>query len=638
MFYIRRTVTTSLIAGRFVSSGPRGYDNRTPTLEGFSEGDSNLIVTDPLIIYRSYVARGILKEDLSQLRAAVEFQKLYFRLKDYKPDDKSIRVNQLIRELEIKFNPNRNDGLIFSTIGYKPKWYVNQNQKKRTALINVITDEDELENFPSPQGLLVNGEVGCGKSMLLDIFANSLPIDRKLRIHYNNFILWVYTEIHNIYERRKRSNQDNHTILSLENEFILFEVASRMISKHYVLMLDEFMLPDLASAKIIKILFTYFFKLGGVIVATSNRLPEELYSTDFNKTQFQTFERILKLRCQVFDMSSESDYRVILKDEKLIPYLVVRKHNNDHDQEWTNLINQHIDVSNTTPTSFTSYGRTINIPLHHEGAIMIDFDDLCKDSTYGPSDYISLASRYHTVIIDNIPVMTLKLKNEARRFITLLDSLYESRCRTLFRMDADPSELFFPYQDPSGTDFEEVKSNNLEIQEEEMFARTQLYLANPYRPNIQSYEEGENIFKQGSELGDSIEPGKLGPVASFKDSSKFTGEDEMFAYKRAVSRINEMAYSANWRLDGRWIPNDTSLRPWESSSEGKFEMADAVPHDPARIPGSGYEPGIGYTAEKALNEAREIKSYNFWGLGNWKNKANLTKDDIAKRWLKGATN
>ncbi|KAH3668284.1 hypothetical protein OGAPHI_002038 [Ogataea philodendri] len=573
------------------------------TTRAFTAG-SGLVMTDPYQIYRAAVASGTLQADVHQHRAALEFQKLYFRLRDYTPNDKELQINNLVRQLEERYT-EKNTSLLYRAIGYRQFWGGKIPANERKDLVEVLTDEEEIYKISAPQGLLVNGEVGCGKSMLLNTFAESLPVKGKLRVHYNNFILWVYSEIHNIYERRKRQDQSNHSFLWLENEFLLLEVASKMVRNHHVLMLDEFMLPDLASAKIVKILFTYFFKLGGVLVATSNRLPEELYSTDFNKTQFHGFERILKMRCQVFDMNSDCDYRMLMADQKVDPYLVVKK---DPQQQrvWEALI-QGLMPQETQSTTFVSYGREIRVPKHHNGVAYFDFEQLCGDSYYGPGEYISLASRFHTLVVDNIPVLTTRRRSEARRFITLLDSLYEARCNVVLRMEVEPSGLFFPDM----LQKEDTRSNNQQILEEEMFARTQLYLSNPYRPNVQSYEEGKNEFTQTT-----VE-------TNFKDVGRFTGEDEMFAYKRAVSRIYEMTYGNQWRKN-EWM-GAQMLRPWEQRRDSEIsEVMEQVYSAPPAQPAQPVQPE---------STAPVFNPHHFWSMGRWRNKSKWIKDEIAKRWI-----
>ncbi|ODV94827.1 hypothetical protein PACTADRAFT_3717 [Pachysolen tannophilus NRRL Y-2460] len=558
-----------------VGSGPQGCNNRFPIPETIDSQHMCLTITDPLIVYQNYVANGTLKPDQEQFRAAVEFQKLYLRVRDYSaPADLKIRINKIVRDIEQKHEKLNAMDKKFGK--YKPRWF--DTDLKRTELVKVLTDEEELVNFPSPQGLLINGPVGSGKSLLMDIFASSLPHKSKCRWHYNNFMLWVYNEIHQIYKRRMVSNQENHSLLSLENEFILFEVAEKMISKNTILLLDEFMLPDLAAANIVKILFTYFFKLGGVLVATSNRLPEDLYSNDFRKNKFKNFLDVLKIKCHSYDMTADKDYRSILTEEakgKIEPYIIVKSLDSQHDTHWENLLNSVADMNQGNSENLEVYGHILNVPWASNGTVKYDFQTICQ-GLYGPGDYISLASNYHTFILDNVPVMTLKMKNEARRFITLLDALYEAKCKLIMRSDVDIDQLFFPEisrKDNGGVSTNSDSNigdsdNRIEVQNEEMFSKTSMDLANPYRPNVSSYSDGNNDFENI--------PGSCKFQTNFKNLKQFTGEDEMFAYKRAVSRIKEMTGSPNWRLEGKWTPIDKSMRPWEKEKE-QLEKGNSNP-------------------------------------------------------------
>lgn len=593
-----------------IGSGPHGVDGRLPyfPLGGFEKDDepatrnkpepqqnTGISITDPYILYQNYINQGLLEKDELQLRVMKEFQKLYHRVVDYSPPEElAIKISLILRQIEVKHAEalaKEGRKLILPFNAIQNMFRKDPNAEKK-QLIRFITDEEELTNFASPQGLLIHGEVGCGKSMLMDMFASSLPHKSKMRWHYNNFILWVYSEMHKIQKERlftaTISNGKKNQKMTMENEFILFEVAQKMINKNTVLMLDEFMLPDIASANIIKILFTYYFKLGGVLVATSNKLPEELYSNEFHKTKFKSFVAILNSRCQTIDMRSNKDYRSIFaSNSNLDPYLVIKQENENHEHDWSKLIktkalsiSEELELCNSNikihqldakPASFTVYNRTTHIPLTFKdnSVCYLEFQHICQ-GLFSSSDYITLASRFKTIIVDNVPVLTTKMKNEARRFITLLDAIYEAKCQFFMRSDVPIDSLFFP--DAAGIyQMNDINDNRLEVQDEEMFAKTAIAMSNPYRPNVssydqehtESYDDYSKIFKPETANDEEVESkSKL----DFKDLKAFTGEDEKFAYKRAVLRIKEMVSSEIWKNSDRWVPIDESMRPWESSS------------------------------------------------------------------------
>lgn len=686
-----------------MGSGPHGVDRRTPSFNSelkISE-ETSIAITDPFLLYQNYVQQGLLEKDESQLRVMKEFQKLYHRVIDYSPPDELlIKISLLLRKIELKHAEAsiRELGLTIPQLNLRSIQNIFRKDPvaEKRQLVRTMTDEEELYNFESPQGLLVNGEVGCGKSMLMDIFAASLPHKSKMRWHYNNFILWVFNEMHKIRKERHfttvMSNNKAERKMSMENEFVLFEIAQKMIDKNTVLMLDEFMLPDIAAANIIKILFTYYFKLGGVLVATSNKLPEDLYSNEFHKTKFKSFVGILHARCQSVDMRSTKDYRSELASLSTDLYLIDKLLNVNHEKDWLKLVkvkalgipeespkvtdNSPLDTLGGIPSSLTVYSRTTHIPLTFKSDTVcyLDFTYICQ-GLFSASDYITLASRYRTIILDNVPMLTLKMKNEARRFITLLDAMYEAKCQLFIRSDVEVDYLFFPDQiEGKLPDHVQKQSdlnhNRLDVQDEEMFARTTIDMTNPYRPNVSSYDQDHTaahneptvgLFGSGNEDPDS----KHGNPVNFKNLKAFTGEDEKFAYKRAVLRIKEMVGSEAWKNANRWVPIDESMRPWEKKSESIYDTRsgnsnldigtvdikiDKLIKDNKSVRQIANQMLVD-TLPKDYSEGHEIpfRQFNariapvfdrlnhFWSMGSWSSEqGKRLKDKIAKSWIRSS--
>lgn len=554
--------------------------------------------------------------------------------------------------------------------------------------------------------------------MLMDLFADSVPQISKHRIHYNNFMLSLYAHIHQISEQRRNSVRAGSK-LRLDNDFILLQLAERMIDRSTVLLLDEFMLPDIASAKIVQTLFTFYFKLGGVLVATSNRLPEELYSTDFRKSQFTKFFRVLQARCVSHDMRSENDWRSILSNPQKTKELLVNQRSeteaeaeeeakavtgtqkefpniqyyhkipNTSDpqefiqakEEWDSAVQAICgDLSPPRPSHIVVYGHKVNIPWSKDGIAYFDFQDIC--GTYlAAADYISLVSRFNTFVIDNVPALKITQKNEARRFILLLDALYEAKCRLLIRAEVPPEDLFFA----DVRDQIDAMENETSIGDQVTYSAAYQDSSQPFRPNVSSYENNERgqegskevlseeeqielerekirkeaeerfhaqlkaeaeMFKKHEELArKSLErfvkanPASKSPTAeqmqskkvhnnndesifssgsilqndfsqqffpsanaskpgfgpggapNFSKTSAFTGEDERFAYKRAVSRLREMTGSPRWVNSARWLPSDNESRPWEVFDETR-------PHSDGHFLGA-----LGRTTEKVSGDS-----------------------------------
>ncbi|CAN3357967.1 hypothetical protein DICA4_D01442 [Diutina catenulata] len=597
---IRRSFSTMRGSGR------QGVDGRTPRIATHhNTSNTGLAITDPFVLYQNYVASGAIEKDEAQLRTMKEFQKLYHRLVDYRPrSDVENKINLMLRDLEHQRvrapKPSERSKSILERIGWRP-----DPEKQSQQLIKFVTDEELLlDEGYSPQGLLVNGDVGCGKSMLMDIFAASLPHESKMRWHFNNFMLWVYTQMHEVQQARWLEHQMvGNRMPTLENEFLLFHVARKMIRQNTVLILDEFMLPDIASAHIIKILFTYYFKLGGVLVATSNKLPEELYSANFHKTKFSGFVQVLHARCQSVDMiEGVTDYRAKADKESNQSRLVV-----GDEMRWEELVAP-VMQGKPEPVVLEVYSRKVTAPCcYNDNTVAyLEFSEICQ-GLYAASDYITLASRFPIVVVDKVPVMTLKMKNEARRFITLIDALYEARCQVYMHTAASLDHLFFPKQEEEADGYEDV-------QEQEMFARTQIDTEIPYRPNVSTYDQTHTETYPTEVATKSKRP----LSDNFTDAKAFTGEDEMFAYRRAVSRIKEMV-SDRWAKTSSWVPVDDTMRPWEKDTT---ETSGERRNSPS-------------TTDLRVERAPKFKEDHIWQMGRWtKTNADRAKDPITKSWLK----
>lgn len=538
-----------------------------------------------------------------------------------------------------------------------------------------------------------------------------------------------------------------------QDDYSLLWLARELISTSPILFLDEFQLPDRAASKIVTNLMTSFFHLGGVLIATSNRMPEELAKAagmDFapppsrkeslgwklgmrgagrpgkseamfsTKSDFSAFLDVLKARCEVWEMESARDYRrreseiyaetegtqregvaqvsegfeglesmspgnvglgyeqslhvATAKPERLPSMSGLPKHymviptspdtNTDlsaFETAYSTALSRAFPTSTPiyvtdvpwTPSSMRVYGRTIPIPRQYESVTHWTFDELCA-SYLGPADYITLASRYHTLILTDVPVLTTLHKNEARRFITLLDSLYEARCKLLITAAAGPDELFFPEKAERGG--EKTETVDQDAVYSETIAEVYQDATAPFRPNISTYDPGvaspvepdftharlAGMFSEGQledepyhrpasrttsqsaspnyalDSGDGVESLderdlrqtqemlRRAQAPDFTRGGIFTGEDERFAYKRARSRLWEMCGERWWARmeEGWWKPVDESVRRWEQS------LSDVAPGfttplsaaDVAQMGGGAAHTGEGIVGVREVNE------------------------------------
>jgi predicted ATPase len=571
---------------------------------------------------------------------------------------------------------------------------------------------------------MLHGEVGTGKSMLIDLFADCLPTRKKRRWHFNTFMLETFAKLEGL-RRSRLAGPQRPGVLEPEDDYSLLWLAKDLVETNPIIFLDEFQMPDRVASKILTNLMTSFFHLGGVLVATSNRMPEELAkaagiafappptvtpgfgwgfgarrkdSAKLNPgyNEFASFLEVLKARCEVLEMEGGKDYRR-MESGTMAPK---RDDLEEDDALWR--VDAHEDLQHSAgmsgwaipetakdtaaeteeaeptglsgvlptyfavdadpdsrealeesirrilgspqtgaitwiPSTLTIYGRQIEIPRASDGIAMWKFSELCK-TNLGPADYISLASTYHTLILTEVPVMTWLMKNEARRLITLLDALYECRCKLFVSAAAGPDHIFFPEEQRKDGDKtgDSVYSETLSEVYQDATA--------PFRPNILSqnpnYAEPESepdythVRLAGLLKADSLEDSPPVPASKntltkpanpfgrsfgltdsemeprrrerpidtgddtrfaapavpspssrnpdFGKTAAFTGEDERFAYKRAQSRLWEMC-SARWwaRDESDWHrPLPAEARRWERAIDDGAGGGDGLEKKP----------------------------------------------------------
>ncbi|OAP54414.1 hypothetical protein AYL99_11515 [Fonsecaea erecta] len=718
-----------------------------------------LSITNPLVLYRTLVATKKIKPDPAQHRLALQLQKLYFRLKDYAPEiEYRYRLERIGRNVQRR-------SVSASTTETKGRARRDGTQQQRggtaekddpadgdnddgakgargpglfSSLLSLrsslpsttlaLTRTTQLHHsalsIDSPMGMLLYGEVGRGKSMLLDLLYQTLPSRQKRRWHFNTFMLDVFRRIEVARIERLEAIRPSSTTRSLfsgrddvvsDHEHVMLSLAKDTVCDSPILFLDEFQMPDRAASKLVNGFFTAFFHLGGVLVASSNRMPEELSKAagiEFGdlrrrtndagrgggggggpvvggffglgwgmsresegeraaKTDFGLFLDVLRARCEVWEMEGEKDWRREGDDDDLtvheapldpessqeVDSLDDMDNNNNDANPDASLASRRTSISSITsltestttlssdtpahyhitlpssssssesdasfetdlhllnpsstwtPTTLTIYGRRLDLPSTHRGVLKSTFAALC--ATYlGPADYVSLCSTFHTLVLTDVPVLTLAQKNEARRFITLLDALYEARCRLLIRAAAPPDKLFFPETrvrragtmrapaassssssaaPPHGdSDDDRLLDSSSEASiTSESFSEMYQDSTAPFRPNISSYTAANThsstpapsfstpslhnprvvrsvLADEDADFGPTYGNGRghgvsdsaparwnVGAPAAaaapdFTSTSVLTGEDERFAYKRARSRLWEMCGRRWW--------------------------------------------------------------------------------------------
>ncbi|CDR88669.1 related to ATPase family protein [Sporisorium scitamineum] len=669
-----------------------------------------LQVTDPLLIYRAKVARGELEEDEEQLRALVELRRINRPLRDYVPpahllgilhDDKqSASSAALASAIDSRLRPGARE---LHDDPASPK------SENIGELVKWLSESEGLAELGTPKGLLITDTPGTGKSMVMDIFYDSLPTKFKFRRHYHHLLLDLYRIIWEESERRRiavrqgmpratatpeigtgavwtrdttaankasawrralrgmpffrpdsladDTNDRLQYIPGPDGDVVktalpLHAAAHLFLNHGHILLSDEIQLVDVASAGLLRRTLEAYWRLGGVVIGTSNRIPKDLYASNVQRGQLTQFLEILQEQCPNHEMRSRDFRRQPFYRQEWLD----RNQNQEDAQEqpqsgnrdaaqtsyflrseadkYNKLVNDVIASRPYVPTTLNVYGRILHVPrsiaatADLPSACRFAFSELC-DSPFGPADYLTLASTYHTLILEGVPQMTLMQKNQARQMITLLDAVYEAGCRLVVLADAGPDDLFFPDAEGAarhaargpaagpgdvrpelqyGNAMEDVVDMSAKggrspfltpppgevYPEEEHLARVKagqrvdfsrdefmtesLIVAETLSETMQDAEEGfrPNIAAYSSDRPSrSASETRKDDKVGFKHLAIFSGEDERFSYQRAVSRLFEMSHP-DWMQRKGWRPFlANEMDAWAGTSQQQ-KVAEAV--------------------------------------------------------------
>ncbi len=319
-----------------------------------------------------------------------------------------------------------------------------------------------LRSPRSSGGIYLYGDVGRGKSMLMDLFFDTLPVRLKRRVHFHAFMQEVHQRIYQWRQNEKKAAHQSGDPIP--------HVARDIAQKTRILCFDEFQVKDIADASILGRLFTALFDAGVFVVATSNRHPQDLYAGGLHRDRFLPFIDLMMRQLQMVELTGATDYRL----DRLMGHPVWftplgRQSRSALDERFKDM------TGGAAPGAsvLTLLGREWRIPVTAMGVARLYFDTLCVENRGAP-DYLALAQNFHTVIIDAIPALSPEKRNEAIRFITLIDTLYEHRVKLIASADAAPAALY-PHGD-SAFEFQRTVSRLQEMQSRD-------YLALPHRPS-----------------------------------------------------------------------------------------------------------------------------------------------------------
>ena len=359
----------------------------------------------PLFAYRDRVARRLLKPDPAQELLAEKLQSLHHALAHYE----------------------RSSG----AAGWKERFGLARRRGE------------------PPQGLYIYGGVGAGKSMLMDVFFATAPTTKKRRAHFHAFLQDVHARF-NAFRKSKGADEGDP----------IPSVADALAEEALLLCFDELQVTSIVDAMILGRLFEALFARGVVVVATSNRPPKDLYKDGLQRDRFIPFIKLIEAKLDLYQLASAADYRL----ERM---LGIRVYYSPADSAAVRVLDTVFSVlaNDVAPgiERLEVKGRILEI-VSAGGVARASFDELCN-RPLGPADYLALADRFHTLILDHIPKMGPDQATEARRFITLVDALYEAKVKLICSADAPPRAL---YADGEGAfEFERLVSRLMEMQSAE---------------------------------------------------------------------------------------------------------------------------------------------------------------------------
>ncbi len=362
--------------------------------------------------YKALVASGAIEADPAQMRAAEAFAALEDRLTGYKP----VKKQGLF-------------GRLFADKGAAP-----------------------------PRGLYVHGEVGRGKTMLMDMFFQQSPVTHKRRAHFHEFMAEVHERVYAYRQNIARGEIGDTDVMGL--------TANAIFDEAWLLCFDEFHVTDIADAMILGRLFAKLFELGTVVVATSNVAPEDLYKGGLNRALFLPFINQITDHMDVMRLDARTDFRLEkLQGAKM--WLVPADTEAEFalNRAWGGLTGR----APCKPRDIAIKGRKLHVPCSAHGVARFSFADICE-KPLAASDYLRLAHDYHTILIDRIPVMDYGDRNAAKRFISLVDTLYDNGVKLIASAEADPTSLYVATDGVEANEFKRTSSRLIEMGSESYLA------------------------------------------------------------------------------------------------------------------------------------------------------------------------
>lgn len=517
--------------------------------------------------YRSLVEQGKLQHDPYQEKIASELENLLQRLEQYEKDMEEYhaklaqwednredrRRKLLMEEAEAKqqgaLKPlNKSRNIFQRWMSRKPedveegvgKWVSYLNREKK--LDSQVGRRPAAP--PAPKGVYLYGNVGSGKTMLMDMFykATEGTVKHRRRFHFHEAMLKINEHMHKIWnsqmeqkslqssisgwvmnlpfdskvkewiaaeERYKQEMQMKNILLDVADKFLINQADRRRGAS--ILCFDEIQTVDVFAIVALSGILSRLLSTGTVLVATSNRAPTDLNQDGMQKEIFQKLLKKLEEHCGTVLIGSEVDYRRLIAQRSIDQVHYIWPLNNEIKQEFEDIWNKISKqargsiVSHTIPVMF---GRTLEVPESCNGVARFTFEYLCG-RPLGAADYIAVAKNYHTVFVSDIPIMSMRIRDKARRFITLIDELYNHHCCLYCSAESSVEDLFQGSDEGTLFDLESFQ----------------------FETEIEGTKLRRDVLAEGSVSSGGAPSGI---------TTMLSGQEEMFAFRRAVSRLIEM--------------------------------------------------------------------------------------------------